>query len=379
MKVTKSLLLGLAALSLAACNKDEETQALHNEKNATVSVVVKSEPKMRLGSDQDEAKINKLAVMIYNGEAQEAYKEEKNKAEVENIECSAGTRKLVIVANYGEKNFRGKTLQELLKTTEELAKATQEGKNLIMTCEPVSIDLKEGKNAYGWKNKAGYNILSENPLVIKRVNARMEFKTINVEMADGFKTVYNVKLKRVAALIAKKQSNIFGASLVNNDPDYLFGIKTPKGSYTPGKYTEETSLVMECPDANKNKELNGMGFYVLENNSLQHPTILCVEATLVQADGKDLTEDQKKAAKDAGWIDDNCNTNYPVLVNWEQDGYTYTTGKGLNKIERNHKYMVTLKITGPGTNTPEDHKKVANLDVKCEVAEWIVVNQNVVW
>ena len=129
-------------------------------------------------------------------------------------------------------------------------------------------------------------------------------------------------------------------------------------------------------------ELTGKGFYVLENSSAEHPTILCLKGKLTQADGSDLTADQAQQAVEAGWIVSTTDhsTYYPVLVNWAKDGYTFEGTTDKNGIVRNNKYEIALTITGPGTNSPEDPtQEKANLDVKCVVTPWVIVKQNVVW
>ena len=136
-------------------------------------------------------------------------------------------------------------------------------------------------------------------------------------------------------------------------------------------------------DLKETGEQERKGFYILENNSAEHPTILCLKATLTQADGSDLTADQAQQAVEAGWIVSTTDhsTYYPVLVNWAKDGYTYADGHtAKNAIVRNNKYEISLTITGPGTNSPEDPtQEKANLDVKCVVTPSVIVKQNVVW
>ena len=60
MKKTKFFLLGLAALAMTACNKDNEAEPV-TEGNATISVVLKtSNPNRAFG--EDESKVAKLTV-----------------------------------------------------------------------------------------------------------------------------------------------------------------------------------------------------------------------------------------------------------------------------------------------------------------------------
>ncbi|KGN74171.1 hypothetical protein HQ47_05755 [Porphyromonas macacae] len=376
MKLTKYLLLGAAALSLAACNKEKE-EISQGEKNASVSVRIASSNLLRL--DQNEsAKVVKLAAMIYNGEAQEAYKEVQNALEVKNIECVAGTRSLVVVANFGDRVLQGLSLRNLKALTEELQKDVQPV-DLLMTSEIKEITLKEGVNKYGYDDPG--DLSQKKPLELKRVHARAEFVSITQKMSPAFKK-YKVDYTAVAALIAKKQSFVFGSPLVNAHPAYLYGIKTDKGSYTPADYEEAPSLKREYKGTGEDLADKNMGFYLIENNDGSHPTMLCLAGTLKNQDGSELSDQEKKDAFAAGWIvsETDATTYYPVLINWVNAKYKYEGNhQPMNSIVRNHYYKISLTITGPGTNKPEDEKKISNLDVKCKVVEWVTVGQNVTW
>uniref|UniRef100_UPI0035A095FC fimbrial protein n=1 Tax=Porphyromonas loveana TaxID=1884669 RepID=UPI0035A095FC len=73
MKKTKFFLLGLAALSLAACNKDNGVEPIV-ETDATVSFVIKTGEGRAVGDGLEDAKITKLTAMVYSGQVQEALK-----------------------------------------------------------------------------------------------------------------------------------------------------------------------------------------------------------------------------------------------------------------------------------------------------------------
>lgn len=187
MKKTKFFLLGLAALSLAACNKDNGVNPV-NEGNATVSVVLKTSNADRaFGVADDEAKVAKLTVMVYNGEQQEAIKSAENATEVKGIKCGAGERTLVVMANTGTMALAGKTLTDVKALTTELTESNQAAADLIMTAEPVQVTLKAGDNWYGYDGTQGGNQISQNaPLQIKRVHARIAFTGITIKMSESY-------------------------------------------------------------------------------------------------------------------------------------------------------------------------------------------------
>nr|BAL46696.1 fimbrillin [Porphyromonas gulae] len=386
MKRTKFFLLGLAALAMTACNKDNEAEPIV-EGNATISVVLKtSNPNRAFGVADDEAKVAKLTVMVYNGEQQEAIKSAENAIKVENIKCGAGSRTLVVMANTGGMELAGKTLAEVKALTTELTAENQEATGLIMTAEPVDVTLVAGNNYYGYDGTQGGNQISQGtPLEIKRVHARIAFTKIEVKMSDSYVNKYNFTPENIYALVAKKKSNLFGTSLANSDDAYLTGsLTTFNGAYTPANYTHVAWLGRGYTAPSNDAP---QGFYVLESAYAQNaglrPTILCVKGKLTKHDGTPLSSEEMTAAFNAGWIvaNNDPTTYYPVLVNFESNNYTYTgdaVEKG--KIVRNHKFDINLTITGPGTNNPENPiTESANLNVNCVVAAWKGVVQNVIW
>lgn len=275
MKKTKFFLLGLAALAMTACNKDNEAEPV-TEGNATISVVLKtSNPNRAFG--EDESKVAKLTVMVYNGEQQEAIKSAENATKVEDIKCSAGQRTLVVMANTGEMKLAGKTLAEVKALTTELTEGNQEAAGLIMTAEPVEVTLVAGNNYYGYDGSQGGNQISQDtPLEIKRVHARMAFTEIKVQMSPSYVNKYNFAPENIYALVAKKESNLFGASLANSDDAYLTGSLTNfNGAYSPANYTHVDWLGRDYTEPSNNAP---QGFYVLESTYAQNaglrPTIL---------------------------------------------------------------------------------------------------------
>ena len=393
---SKFFLLSLVALTLAftACNKKDDVKS---ETDATISVAIKSADLRAYedGAGDADRQVKTLAVMVYEGQAQVAYKaaDQASSLEVKDIPTTAGTKTLLVVANFEGTDFQGKSLTEALAMTHELGADDQDpakGKHML-TSDATTVTLKKGKNYYGYEDGADNRISVGQPMQLKHIHAGMSFTSVAVEFATQYKDLYNVKFDNgaVMALIAKKQSNVFGASLVNNDANYLYGEKhfgKADNKYTPEetKYTLESTLFLPIT---KNEDIvktdiKGMGFYVLENNVATHPTILCLKGKLTQHDGTELTAKQAKEAVEAGWIvsESDHSTFYPVLVNWEKDGYSFEGTTTKNGIVRNNKYEISLKITGPGTNSPEDPtQEKANLDVKCVVTPWNIVKQNVTW
>lgn len=390
---SKLFLLSLVALALAftACNKNQD-EPLQSETDATISVAVKSADLRAYedGAGDADKKVQKLAVMVYQGEAQVAYKEadQAGSLEVTKIQTTSGAKTLVVVANYANENLQGLSLTKIKALTHTLSADDQDPTKgtFMLTAEPVSVNLQKGNNYYGYADGDGNRLSIDKPIELQHIHAGMALTNLTVKFAESYKNLYSVKFDegQLIALIAKAQSNVFGESLVNTNADYfygakLFGVKDNK--YTPAEanYKEMAELKMALTETGAQ---TGKGFYVLENNSAEHPTILCLKGTLTQAGGTALTDEQAAEAVEAGWIVSTTDhsTYYPVLVNWEKDGYTFEGTTDKNGIVRNNKYEISLTITGPGTNSPEDPTaEKANLDVKCTVLPWVIVKQNVVW
>lgn len=390
---SKLFLLSLVALTLAftACNKNQDEP--QSTTDATISVAVKSADLRAYedGAGNEDKKVQKLAVMVYQGDAQVAYKEADNASalEVTKIQTTAGAKTLVVVANYANQNLKGLSLAKVKALTHTLSADDQDPTKgtFMLTAEPVSVNLQKGNNYYGYADGDGNRLSIDKPIELQHIHAGMALTNLTVKFAESYAKLYNVKFDegQLIALIAKAQSNVFGESLVNTDANYFYGVELfgkTDAKYTPAaaNYKEMAELKMALTETGEQER---KGFYVLENNSAEHPTILCLKATLTQADGSDLTADQAQQAVEAGWIVSTTDhsTYYPVLVNWAKDGYTYADGHtAKNAIERNNKYEIALTITGPGTNSPEDPTaETANLDVKCTVLPWVIVKQNVVW
>ncbi|MDD7438076.1 MAG: fimbrial protein [Bacteroidales bacterium] len=382
-------LMSLAMFTLVGCNKEQNGPA---EEGAPATVSIKLQgAAMRAyepGEGNADKKVYTLAAMVYNGNVQEAYKaaEAEEQLEIKDIPCTAGARKLVVVANFGSENLKGLTLTELQAKTLDLVAAHQDAASKLhmMTSEVIGVTIVAGKNLYG-STGTGHE-LSADPLKITHVHAGMEFKAVTVNLKDAFKAKYSLDLTKntsIIGLIVKGQSKIFGDPLANANTKYFYGENhksTAVNAYTPADYDEMTALKKEFT-VNPTTTLTDAGFYILENNNQNHPTILCLKTKLLDKDGQDLAGDALDTAKAAGYCDAEGFTYYPVLVNWDLKNYVYDGGATAGKkIVRNNKYQITLNITGPGTNKPEEPvDEPATLDVTVEVTSWELVGQTVKW
>lgn len=386
-------LMSLAMFTLVGCNKEQNGPA---EEGAPATVSIKLQgAAMRAyetGEGNADKKVYTLAAMVYNGEVQEAYKAAtaEGQLEIADVPCTTGNRKLVVVANFGSENLKGLSLTDLQAKTLDLVAGHQnaDSKLHMMTSEVKDVTIKAGKNFYGKPAGAGENVLSADPLKITHVHAGMEFKRVNVNFNEAFAAKYSIKLDdpdtKIMGLIVKGQSKIFGTPLTTGTADKFFYGEDHKSDETnaytpkvPATYEEMAELL---------KSFNGTdyadaGFYILENDKENNPTILCLKTKLFDNAGTPLAGQALTDAKAAGYCDDNGFTYYPVLVNWDLKNYAYDGGATAGKkIVRNNKYQITLNITGPGTNQPEEPvDEPATLGVTVEVTPWVLVGQTVNW
>lgn len=386
MKTTKFFLSGLAALALLACNKNETFNGLADAKDASVSVTIQATPAMRAVAEDpaNEQKISDATVLVYNAAGiQEACKAAQlvgAEWKAEDIKCTTGEHTILVVANKGTLAFEDLTLEEAKDLTCNLEggipSATAD--HLMMTAEVKKV-LKEGNDP---ENDVEANLA--------HVHAAVKVKKVDTEFSDAFKKKFSVELSTVMALVAKKESKIFGEDLTLATAGFYFGEKVPAGTYTPATYEVKKFLTMvfsmpygvnEATD----ELLKKAGFYLLSNKEedVKYPTILCFKGTLKDAQGNKLSAEEAKIAAEMKWIvsETDHTTFYPVIINRELGKTTKIEGNSEKKgVERNHKYFMEVDINGPGTNTPENPvAKDANLSVTCKVQAWNEVTQKVVW
>ena len=387
--ITRLFLVGLIALGMTACSNEDEVK-FEGQPESTVSVrVVPSSngPVVRAIGDLNgngilpaglaaESAIKTLEVYLFHGETPDGYGIATGAAvtSVEGVPTHKGTRTMVVVANASIGAVANKAA--LLAKIKELpitpAEVTASG--LIMTAEPVSLDLEAGLNQYGYaENALANNFALDTPLKLHRVNARVAIVSAGLgtlpadqlEFFDGLKDI------EVAIFNVPQKTNLFGTALAING-DYLFGEAWPSalGSYTTG--TANTAFLentITFPITNAAAPY----FYVNENTSGDVTQQMLIVLRAIPTKGGTAV-----TAPDL-YTDANGFTYYPIWVNADKTGYTYV-GDNVkdSKIRRNTQYNISLTINKIGY--PDiDPPVAATLDVLIEVAPWLVVNQAVTW
>lgn len=406
MKLFKLLFVAIIAFGMVACNNEDVPQIIDGPE-ATVSVKVfpsSKSPATRLAGDltddgvgtlglPEESAIKKVEVWLFVGETPDGYGEGSDgEAFVEQVVTTAGLKTMVVAANANIGAVPNKATL-LAKFAETLSQDLTNG--LVMTSEPVDIELKGGKNQYGYKTTdtesvydAEANQISAGVrLPITRINARIALVGLTYEFTSPF---YNkFELTEVALFNARKASNYFGTPLYK-DNDFLYGSAYPStlSTYVGSVgYAGEFNAAVDETLAQafvENTELtapalvnakNAHYFYAFENSA---NTDTDKEGTFIVLKGKLWKGDAQYIAP--GLVTDaEGYTYYAIWVNAANDMYTYDneyTPDGT--IKRNTQYNISANLKKAG-NPTIDPAVEAQLDVWVEVAPWIVVNQNVNW
>ncbi|NLC86886.1 MAG: hypothetical protein GX680_08065, partial [Bacteroidales bacterium] len=270
---------------------------------------------------------------------------------MEDVVTTAGHKTMVVAANANIGEVENKT-ELLAKFAETLSQDLNNG--LVMTSEPVTMDLIGGKNQYGYKatdtkyDNDANQISEDTRLPITRINARIALVGLTYEFNSSF---YNkFELTEVALFNARKASNYFGTTLYKGN-DFLYGSAYPStlstyvgsAGYTGTTYTAaaDTSLAQVFTPNAEPTELalvnakNAHYFYAFENSA---NTETDKEGTFIVLKGKLWNGDVQYIAP--GLVTDaEGYTYYAIWVNADDDMYNYDEGYTPDgTIKRNTQY-----------------------------------------
>lgn len=408
MKLFKLLFVAIIAFGMVACNNEDVPEIIDGP-DASVSVKVFPSSKSsatRLAGDltgdgvgtlglPEESAIKNVEVWLFVGETPDGYgKGLDGEAFVEEVVTTAGPKTMVVAANANIGAVPNKATL-LAKFAETLSQDLTNG--LVMTSEPVDIELEGGKNQYGYKTTdtdaalslydADANQISAGVrLPITRINARIALVGLTYEFTSPF---YNkFELTEVALFNARKASNYFGTPLYKGN-DFLYGSAYPS-TLSPyvgsagyaGKFnaTVDETLAQAFVE---NTELtapalvnakNAHYFYAFENSA---NTETDKEGTFIVLKGRLWNGEDQYIAP--GLVTDaDGYTYYAIWVNADNEMYEYGEHTPDGTIKRNTQYNISANLKKAG-NPTIDPAVEAQLDVWVEVKPWVVVNQNVTW
>lgn len=403
MKIVKILLVLAIAVGMTACNNEDVVEIIDGpEASISIKVYPSSDgPSFRASGDLSgdgiqtlglaaESAIKSLEVWVFAGDVLDGYGSSvaATPTEVKDIAAHVGSRDIVVIANAHIGNvITSKTA--LLARLENLPTDVAT-KGLIMTAEPVVITLEKGKNYYGF---TGTDVPGEHkyhvqtPLAITRVNARVAIVSATLDYANvpADQKLYfdNLQDLQVAMFNVPNQTKLFGTALATNT-SYQFGELWPSPKFTyVGTGTPNTTLLYNAltnllPSAPITAALAPY-YYVNENTSTNVGDGTAAnpgEKMIIVLRAKVYKGTDAVTSLSGLYTDANGYTYYPVWVN--KDGLTPSGNVGNSNVYRNTQYNISLTIKGLGRPTIDEVDK-AWLDVKVEVAHWIVVNQNVEW
>lgn len=371
MKTSKIFMVAAIALGLMACNKNEDINVPQDEAQATLSVKINSGTLRALGTPGEADKVTKLEVYVYKGGTLEAYKKAEEAAgvtEVKQIAVTAGASKLVVVANSAEDLGEVEALSAL---EEKMVEGLVAPASIVMTSEVTPIDIKAGHNVYGYTKSGDENQISEAPLALVRVPARVVLDKAEVAF-EGVFADWKFTPEQVFVFNVRGKSKLFGENLyVSEAPFYSGVVVTGFGGALDGDSSvEKTSLqdVLETKDFSKLPAY----YYTYENEDADHPVVLTIKGKLQRGDN---------SIPGAPYTDAAGTTYYSILVNVAKPGYVFTgVNSGNGKVKRNTEYKLDVTIKRPGKDDPTViPSDPATLDVKVVVTPWSVVNQNVTY
>lgn len=389
----------LAAFAFVSCSKDDAEINFSEGEKATFSVELQAlrtnQPFTRsageTNADPTNIDVKNIGVLIYDaksgiyvgGDKGKFNKQDKNYT-IEDVPCTTGRRKFVVLANLTDsewEKFKGLTYDALIKETRSItdAKSYEEqfanGKFLLSSEEKV-VMIKPGKNTYGEK------------VEIQPILSRINLNSMKVELKDEYDVRFTVKPVALVLFQATSGSYLFPQS------DKAFNLSLDEFNYLDGQEIKDVAADDNfAPDTDKHAvkladfynidtdKVERKGFFVFEsdyakggNKDNGTPTILCVKAKL---ELKDKDEDE---ASEAGWVDNEGYTYYPILVNSEKYAESKLSNSDQKEgITRNHIYNIDLTITGPGVSNPKQKVTETTFSTVCTIKDWVTVTQTVNW
>jgi len=403
MKIFRILLTAAIVLGMTACNNEDPVD-LTGQPESTVSVRVvpgSDGPTVRsignLTGDgiltpglAVESAIKQLEVYIFQGQLPDGYKSVtgSNVTQVLDIATHAGVRTIIVVANANIGTVANKA--ELLAETKDLPVGDITTVGLPMTSNETSVELVAGKNQYGFiVDGPGYDGATGvthhsngNPLKLYRVNARVAIVGATLALEGDDAVLFNnLRDVQVAMFNVPKTSKLFGAplSLAMNDK-YLYGAAWTSPS---GTYVSAASPATPSAEVNTNFLEGTVTFPVVIGTApyfyvTESATAIANQQMFIVLRGKTYLDNDAVVAN-GYFTDADGYTYYPVWVNADKPGYTYTGNDTKDSmIRRNTQYNITLTIKHKG-NPNIDPPVAAQLDVNVSVEPWLVVTQGVVW
>lgn len=413
MKLQNLIYATMVACAFSACSNDDDPNIPDpaQELDATLTVAFNSVGSNGGGlrslqtkgeGDNQFNKIGKIGIAVFNTGAMDgiidtdgliSYSErEKAATDVDTTACisaKSGSVKILVVANPTTDMFKGKT--DYKGFLDAISEDAINKESLLMSSAVLdNITLLKGRNTIAagastvFKTPAGEsntgNVAGTSNIKVYRNVARIEVPRITVEPRSGFGKDKTAKFTLHAIYASKVRSGVmvFGkatdwCSVVKSDAGLLNG----EDIYTGGISTYP-NYVKTFTDNNVVEYGNGKNGYL---NFNADKTMLFVydnsSATTISKDNATrlVIRGTYEYTTDGGATAKSENAYWTTIINNDtpQGSDNFAAHNG---VLRNVKYLVNVKITGPGSTSEDPDGNAASLTANIQVVDWGVVEHN---
>lgn len=409
MKLQNLIYATMVACAFSACSNDDDPNIPDpaQELDATLTVAFNAVGNNGSGlrsltkadGDNQFNTIKKIGIAVFNAGAMNgaiaengliSYSvREKASADIDTTACisaKSGSVKVLVVANPTDDMFTNKT--DYAGFLDAISESAINKESLLMSSAVRTVTLEKGRNTIaanastvfktGDADNSGHVASTENIKVYRNV-ARIEVPKITVDPREGFGKGKTAKftLKAIYASKVRKSVMVFGDAsdwcrVVNTGAALIDGETI---------YKDETSAYPNyIKTFTDNNEVNygGDNSGVLE--LAPDKTMLFVydnssETAIGKNDATRLViRGTYEYTTDGGATSKSENAYWTTIIN----NGTPQGGSGDFAVHcgvlRNVKYLVSVKITGPGSTSEDPDGNAASLTANLEVVNWGVVN-----
>jgi len=416
----------MIACAFASCSKDDEVINNGGETaktDAKLNVKFEIPAVTKAVAEGSDSNIQSLTVYVFNadGTSLEATGSMTSTNKSENIAVSAGTKKVVIVANAAKSSAA--TLADLYVDTEATTLAGETTTNLSMNSKTFTVAVVAGKTNYlGYTATEAANgvalvpsegTLNEQPVLLYRNVAKIVLSSITcntndnsgstslkypnakLQVEQAFILHGNTMTKLIGGATAWSSTEVTPAAWFNGVANDTYAAwvttvvaskQTPKQNYITEGYSANDSyygsplsaFTLANGATSTADQVKAAQFYAYENTNATPSTLLVVAARF----GYGATE---AAATPANFPvryysvaigKDNVATADASKSLADQNNTTVT--RTVNGVLRNLQYNVALTVKGPGYETPfgPDNNADTYLNVKVQVVPFGTVTQS---
>lgn len=410
MKLQNLIYATMVACAFSACSNDDDPNIPDpaQELDATLTVAFNAvgnngsglRSLTKANGDSRFNTIKKIGIAVFNTGAMTgtiveegliSYSvREKASVDIDTTACisaKSGSVKVLVVANPTDDMFTGKTdYKGFLKA---MSDADIDKESLLMSSAARTVTLAKGRNTIAanatdvfkkdGKDNSG-NVVSTDNIKVYRNVARIEVPKITVDPREGFGKGKTAKftLKAIYASKVRKSVMVFGDAsdwcrVVNTEAALIDGETI---------YKDETSAYPNyIKTFTDNNEVNygGDNSGILELTPDKTMLFVYDNSSAAAIDKASATRlvirGTYEYTTDGGATTKSENAYWTTIINNDtpQGGDGFAAHNG---VLRNVKYLVNVKITGPGSTSEDPDGNAASLTANIQVVDWGVVEHN---